>query len=202
VVPATSLAGARAALAAARVDGVLCDVMLGDGSGYELVRELRARPGDATPFLFVSALGDPAERARGIAAGADDYVAKPFTPHELVSRVARAIDRTARHRGALDRQRDALLMELHDGVCATLARARLLMDAGDASSLDAARGALARALDEARSSFALLEGDEIPLDDLGPDVRRAAAEACEAHGVAFRYRQDAPAGVVVSARSS
>jgi DNA-binding response OmpR family regulator len=67
-------------------DVMVLDVMLPDGSGVELCRELRRR-GISTPILLLTALGDVRDRVDGLDAGADDYLAKPFAVSELLSRV-------------------------------------------------------------------------------------------------------------------
>lgn len=67
-------------------DAAIVDVMLGDQSGTELVRRLRA-DGMNAPIIILSALSSVEERASGLEAGADDYVAKPFEFSELVARL-------------------------------------------------------------------------------------------------------------------
>ncbi len=67
------------------------DVMLPDGSGLDLLAELRRR-GVGFPVLFLSARGEVTDRLRGFELGADDYIAKPFAFAELVARV-RAVAR-------------------------------------------------------------------------------------------------------------
>ena len=67
------------------------DVMLPDGSGFDLLAELRRR-GASFPVLFLSARGEVTDRLRGFELGADDYLAKPFAFAELVARV-RAVAR-------------------------------------------------------------------------------------------------------------
>lgn len=66
--------------------GAIVDVMIGDDSGVELVREARA-VGVAFPIVMLSALSDVEHRTAGLAAGADDYVVKPFSFDELVARL-------------------------------------------------------------------------------------------------------------------
>ncbi|HLH21158.1 MAG TPA: PAS domain-containing protein [Chloroflexota bacterium] len=83
----------RAALdrvAAGGVDLVLLDLVLPEIDGVELCRQLRARSADEgyLPILMLTALSGEAERRAGFAAGADDYVAKPFEPADLLDRVA------------------------------------------------------------------------------------------------------------------
>lgn len=74
-------------------DVVLLDLMLPRCDGMEVCRELRARTD--VPILIVSARAEEVDRVRGLDAGADDYVTKPFSSRELVSRV-RAVVRRAR----------------------------------------------------------------------------------------------------------
>jgi len=86
-----SCADGRAALALTEFDALVLDLMLPDGSGLDLLRELRAG-GDRTPVLLLTALDEVADRIKGLDAGADDYLGKPFDLHELGARV-RAISR-------------------------------------------------------------------------------------------------------------
>ena len=65
---------------------VLLDVMLPEVDGFTVCRTLRER-GDNTPVLFLTARGDSADRVRGLEAGGDDYLAKPFHLRELLLRV-------------------------------------------------------------------------------------------------------------------
>jgi len=65
---------------------VLLDVMLPGRDGFTVCRTMRER-GDNTPVLFLTARGDPADRVRGLEAGGDDYLAKPFHLRELLLRV-------------------------------------------------------------------------------------------------------------------
>ena len=83
---APDLAAARKYLAAAPVDVVVLDIMLPDGTGLDLARELRAA-GRRECILMLTALGMPEDIVRGLDAGADDYVAKPFALEELFGRL-------------------------------------------------------------------------------------------------------------------
>src|SRR4051812_8434285 len=77
-------------------DLLLLDWMLPGVSGIELCRRLRARSAtSALPIIMLTARGEEAERVRGLATGADDYVVKPFSLPELMARV-RAILRRSR----------------------------------------------------------------------------------------------------------
>ena len=94
-------ADGEAGLAAARLDeyaAVLCDVMLPRRDGFSVVAELR-RAGRQMPVLLLTARGEVDARVRGLDAGADDYLAKPFSFAELLARV-RALLRRAPLRNA------------------------------------------------------------------------------------------------------
>ena len=65
---------------------VLLDVMLPELDGFTVCRTLRERA-DNTPVLFLTARGDPIDRVRGLEAGGDDYLAKPFHLRELLLRI-------------------------------------------------------------------------------------------------------------------
>jgi DNA-binding response OmpR family regulator len=95
VVPADTLAGARAVLQAGGLAAVVLDWMLPDGSGPELCADARAS-GDATPILILTARGGVEDRVIGLDAGADDYLKKPFAAAELVARL-RALLRRGPH---------------------------------------------------------------------------------------------------------
>lgn len=76
------------------IDAVILDVVMPDLTGWDLLGEIRARPRwRSLPVLLLSGLADTEDRVRGLKAGADDYVSKPFDPVELVARVERLIDR-------------------------------------------------------------------------------------------------------------
>jgi two-component system, OmpR family, response regulator RegX3 len=77
-----------------RPDLVLLDVMLPDGSGFELLRELRT-DGLRVPVIMLTARGDEADRVLGLELGADDYVVKPFSARELVARVRAVLRRVS-----------------------------------------------------------------------------------------------------------
>lgn len=81
---ALTAARARAFMASVEFDVVVLDIGLPDGSGLELLREWRARPGP--PVLLLTALGELEDRVRGLDAGADDYVVKPVEIPELLAR--------------------------------------------------------------------------------------------------------------------
>jgi len=73
------------------------DVGLPDMNGFELFRRLQALPGgNQVPMLFLTARTDEIDRVVGLELGADDYIAKPFSPRELVARVRTILRRSAR----------------------------------------------------------------------------------------------------------
>lgn len=195
----------RVADAIARLDGspapeaVLSDVLLPDGTGYDVLAAVRARRElEALPFVLVSALGEPEEHVRGLGAGADDYVAKPFAPEELEGRLLAAIARADGRKRALDAQRDALLMEIHDGVSASLSRAAMLLaERRDGrAGADGAREAIADGLDEVRAIAKLLAPRATSFDVLCAEVRRATADACAAASLRFEIETSEPPGTV------
>jgi two-component system phosphate regulon response regulator PhoB len=82
------------AVQADRPDLVLLDLMLPGFSGYEVLHEMRRHPEIAeVPIVVLTARRDEADRVKGLEAGADDYVTKPFSPRELVLRVAAVLRR-------------------------------------------------------------------------------------------------------------
>jgi len=91
----TQVAGTVAeALELARRDPdlVLLDLMLPDGSGFDVCRELRKR--SQVPIIMLTARGEEADRVVGLELGADDYVVKPFSAREVVARIRAVLRRT------------------------------------------------------------------------------------------------------------
>lgn len=99
---ARDCAEARALLGKTGFDLAILDVMLPDGSGLEICQELR-RSGNPVPILFLTACDEEYQIVRGLDAGADDYVTKPFKMLEFLSRV-RALLR--RNPGTTLREKD------------------------------------------------------------------------------------------------
>jgi DNA-binding response OmpR family regulator len=94
--------GARglAALAAGTFDAVLLDVMMPGLDGIEVVKRIRAK--SRIPIVMLTAKGDETDRVVGLELGADDYVAKPVSPRELLARL-RAVLRRAQPDAAGER---------------------------------------------------------------------------------------------------
>lgn len=89
---ASSLEQARRHLEESEVSLVVLDLMLPDGSGFELIEELAAR--SAAPAIIVLSSRDgEADRVKALEGGADDYVIKPFSPREIVARVKAVLRR-------------------------------------------------------------------------------------------------------------
>jgi OmpR family response regulator RpaB len=78
--------------ATTRPDLVLLDVMLPGKDGFAICREIRRR--HRTPIVMLTARGDVSDRVVGLELGADDYIAKPFDPRELVARIHSVLRRT------------------------------------------------------------------------------------------------------------
>jgi len=72
-------------------DAAILDLVLPDGSGIDICREIRTW--STMPILVLSAVGEEDEKVRALEAGADDYVVKPFSPRELVARLQAALRR-------------------------------------------------------------------------------------------------------------
>jgi two-component system, OmpR family, phosphate regulon response regulator PhoB len=93
----TAEGGAEAleVVAAERPDLLVLDLMLPNFSGYEVLTELRKRQDFVdVPVVVLTARRDEADRVKGLELGADDYVTKPFSPRELVLRVAAVLRRS------------------------------------------------------------------------------------------------------------
>jgi DNA-binding response OmpR family regulator len=82
------------AASAVRYDAVVLDVMLPGLDGLEVCRRIQAH--EPVPVLMLTARDDEADRILGLGVGADDYLTKPFSPRELVARVAALLRRVER----------------------------------------------------------------------------------------------------------
>ena len=96
VTTARHAAAARRMLELFEVDLLVLDVMMPGETGFELAAWLRAQPGakGRTPVVILTARGQPDDRIEGLSLGADDYLAKPFEPQELVLRIGAILRRT------------------------------------------------------------------------------------------------------------
>ncbi len=103
VTAASGGAGARKLIESFDFDLAVFDVMMPGEDGFSLTRWLREQRGPAgrTPVLMLTAMGAPSDRIEGLKLGADDYLAKPFEPEELLLRIE-AILRRAQDRPVSD----------------------------------------------------------------------------------------------------
>ncbi|MEE9964038.1 MAG: response regulator transcription factor [Propionicimonas sp.] len=98
VVEAGTVAEGKAAVWEHQPEVVLLDVLLPDGSGYDLCQWLR--PITSAPIIYLTALGQDPAIVRGLEAGGDDYITKPFTTEVLIARINSQLRRTAAPRSA------------------------------------------------------------------------------------------------------
>jgi two-component system, OmpR family, KDP operon response regulator KdpE len=90
---AATMEEALDAAAVSPTDAAIVDLLLPDGDGIELCRQLREW--SSMPIIVLSAIGDEGEKVRALRSGADDYVTKPFGPEELVARLEAVLRRTS-----------------------------------------------------------------------------------------------------------
>jgi two-component system OmpR family response regulator len=83
--------GLRTAVATSHPDLIILDLMLPGEDGLTLCRDLRAK--SEIPIIMLTARGDETDRIVGLELGADDYVAKPFSPRELLARIKSVLRR-------------------------------------------------------------------------------------------------------------
>ena len=94
VICASSLSEGKDSINAAKFSLILLDLMLPDGSGLDLCRELKSDPKkNLTPIIILTAKDDEVDRVVGFELGADDYVTKPFSVRELILRVKAVLKR-------------------------------------------------------------------------------------------------------------
>jgi len=89
-------------------DLVLLDVMMPDMDGFEVLRMIREI--NSVPVIMLTAKGEEDERVKGLELGADDYLTKPFSPRELVSRVKAVLRRTE---GTCSESKDMIIVDEH-----------------------------------------------------------------------------------------
>jgi two-component system, OmpR family, KDP operon response regulator KdpE len=108
--PAGTVEEALDAAAVGRPDAAIIDLVLPDGDGIELCRRLREWT--EIPLIVLSAVGDEDAKVRALAAGADDYVTKPFGPRELIARLEANLRRTAPEPEEASITADGLVLDL------------------------------------------------------------------------------------------
>ena len=97
---ASGQAEAFSAIEATEFDLVLLDVGLKDGNGFSICSAIKQRTKSAV--IFLSASGDEYSVVTGLDLGADDYIAKPFRPRELISRIRSVLRRTGRAQSVIE----------------------------------------------------------------------------------------------------
>lgn len=90
---AASGAGIEDALCRETIDAIVLDIMMPGEDGLTICRHLRGA-GNTVPIIMLTARGDPIDRIVGIEMGADDYLAKPFNPRELLARLGAVLRRS------------------------------------------------------------------------------------------------------------
>ena len=140
--------------------------MLPDGNGFDLLRRVRAA--SSAPALFLSARDEDENRLRGLGLGADDYVAKPFLPAELILRMTAVLRRSY---NLPERQ-----PPLHLG-CASIdfSTGEVRREGGDAAMLTAKEYALLKRLADSRGL--IVTSDELARSVYGDEFGNANALA-------------------------
>jgi len=132
VTTAGSAEEARARLSGLAFDMLVLDIMMPGETGLDLTKALRGR--SAVPILLLTARGEPEDRIAGLEVGADDYLAKPFEPRELLLRIEAIIRRAA--------PRPAPVSEIRLGTCTYNPERQELMRDGEAVRLTTAEATL------------------------------------------------------------
>ena len=123
--PCKTLAEARAVLARQSVGVVVLDLVLPDGDGLDLLREIRAREGPRIGVVMLSSEGEVRDRVRGLTTGADEYLGKPYDLGYLVAKVRELVRRPSAAPG----DADALLL-IDDSVTFRETLSHALRDSG------------------------------------------------------------------------
>jgi DNA-binding response OmpR family regulator len=185
---AASAEDARAALAVTSYDALVLDLGLPDADGIRLLEETRRRTGGTVPVIIVTARDALDDRVRGLNAGADDYVVKPFDLVELEARLRAVLRRPG---GRED-------MTLHCGALNLNTVSREASVGGAVLDLTRREAALLEELLRARGRIVVKDALEDRIYALGEDVTSNALEA-----VVSRLRRKlaaAKAGVQLDAR--
>lgn len=115
-----------AVLANGGVDLIILDLMLPGRSGFDLCRDVRAA--SQIPIVMLTARTEEADRIRGLEGGADDYIAKPFSPREMLARIRAVLRRARAARDAPRRDGNAVVN--FDGWAMDLRRRELFSPSG------------------------------------------------------------------------
>src|SRR5579863_4295042 len=117
VTGAADVPEARAHLASFAFDLIVLDVMMPGESGLDLTRALRneASACGPVPVLLLTAMAEPEDRVNGLEQGADDFLAKPFEPRELVLRIRNILQRVAQPPATTELRLGACRLDLERG---------------------------------------------------------------------------------------
>ncbi len=154
-----SVAAARKALGMVAFDAVLLDVVLPDGDGIDLLREIKTVPATAdVPVIMLSAEADVARRVRALGFGADEYLGKPYDRGQVVARVR------ALWRRRLPAARAKALVLVVDDSASSRSRIGAALELAGCEVAEAADGA------EGLRTAAALRPDAIVLDQIMPGL--------------------------------
>jgi two-component system OmpR family response regulator len=117
------------ALEVSRIDLVVLDLMLPGEDGLSLCRKLRAQ--GAIPVIMLTAMGEEIDRILGLEMGADDYLAKPFNPRELLARVRAVLRRVGALPALVNETQSSGRVLVFDGWRLDLAKRELKNGAGE-----------------------------------------------------------------------
>jgi CheY-like chemotaxis protein len=155
---------------------IVCDVVMPAMNGYQFVAAVRARDSICTtPVILLTSLSERAQVRVGMTSGADDYLAKPFRPHELVDAVNALLARRERQSkaiagdvdAALQRQREQLASRYESRLVQEInSRWKAAVEAGGETQFP-------KAILLAADVFALVEQEAAGRDDAGAVLRRA-----------------------------
>ncbi|OUI77979.1 chemotaxis protein CheY [Commensalibacter intestini] len=106
-------------------DLVILDLMLPGESGFEIAHWLRQQ--DDVPIIMLTAMGEEADRIIGLELGADDYLAKPFNPRELLARIHSVLHRS-RRRNQANKIQDKKSIQFGEWILNTTSRQLLRLD--------------------------------------------------------------------------
>lgn len=166
-------AGLDKALSREPADAIVLDLMMSGEDGLSICRRLRAAA-DETPVLMLTARGDPIDRIVGLEMGADDYLAKPFMPRELVARLSAILRRTRARIGSQAGKRIAFGPFVLDPAAMTVTRdgAAIILSAREYALLAALAASAGRPLTRAQLIDRAL-GRDADVTDRAIDVQIA-----------------------------